>query len=410
MSESHGAGKGLVIAASAAITAGTASMIEAYMGELRPRWSEGRLIEKVRNLMAADIGAACQKLLNVVFQDLREKVQVAGLDLASEAAKIHALPQCKTLEELEHYPRLRLIELVWRMGLVSRPVYRRLRRAYDIRHDLEHEDQEYEATPEDVIYVFGTAVRDVLSQDPIEVLRVDDVVEAIEKPVPATVSTKFVTDYEHAHDVRQLEILKMLVGRALNPKDPEIVRDNAEQVLRALAPKTKHHAHVELGKFFMERLQRRPLTAEIAEVAYLAGVLPYVPEAVRVDYFEAILSELRQVGHRFKANAEHPAVLNKLVDIGGLHACPGSVRREIVLWLVRAYIGEPGGYGQFGRNRKVFYSNSAERYALGLLKGATGSLALDFRHACNHGDVLESCDNADVAERLSDLRVSVLGA
>jgi DNA-binding MltR family transcriptional regulator len=410
MSDSQGGGKGLVVASSVAITQGTATMIEAYLGNVRARWSEGRFIETVRKLMEVDRGSACQKLLNVAFQDLREKVQIAGMDLALEATKQHSLPPCKTLEDLEHYPRLKLIELVWRMGLVSRPVYRRLRRAYDIRHDLEHEDQEYEVTPEDILYVFATSVRDVLSQDPIEVLRVDEVVEAIEKPVPATVSTKFVTDYEHAHDVRQLEILKMLVARALNPRDPEIVRDNAELVLRTLAPKTKHHTQVDRGKFFMERLQKRPLTAEIAEVAYIAGVLPYVPENVRIDYYEAILSELKKAGHGFRSHGEHPGILSKLVDIGGLHACPATVRQEIVLWLVRAYIGEPGGYGQFGRNRRVFYSNSAEVYVVLFLKGATASLAQDFHQVCNHQDVAESCENEHVGARLIDLKGTVVGS
>jgi len=35
------------------------------------------------------------------------------------------------------------------------------------------------------------------------------------------------------------------------------------------------------------------------------------------------------------------------------------VRREIVQWLVLTYMGVPGGHGFYGRNRKVFYSDTA---------------------------------------------------
>jgi hypothetical protein len=40
------------------------------------------------------------------------------------------------------------------MGLLPRPEWRRVTRCYEIRRDLEHEDDEYEATVEDCIYIF----------------------------------------------------------------------------------------------------------------------------------------------------------------------------------------------------------------------------------------------------------------
>jgi hypothetical protein len=49
------------------------------------------------------------------------------------------------------------------MGLLTRPEWRRLTRAYDIRRDLEHEDSEYEAGVEDCIYVFKTSIEAVLA-------------------------------------------------------------------------------------------------------------------------------------------------------------------------------------------------------------------------------------------------------
>lgn len=40
-------------------------------------------------------------------------------------------------------------------------------------------------------------------------------------------------------------------------------------------------------------------------------------------------------------------------------ACPAEPRRGIVLRLTLCFLDEPGGYGWFGRNRKVFYSDVA---------------------------------------------------
>jgi hypothetical protein len=45
-------------------------------------------------------------------------------------------------------------------------------RVYEIRRDLEHEDDEYEAGAENCFYVFKACIEAVLSQDPATLLRV----------------------------------------------------------------------------------------------------------------------------------------------------------------------------------------------------------------------------------------------
>ena len=60
-----------------------------------------------------------------------------------------------------------------------------MHRCYEIRRDLEHEDDEYEAGIEDCVYMFRTCIDVVLSRDPVELLRVTDVKEIIEESTPA---------------------------------------------------------------------------------------------------------------------------------------------------------------------------------------------------------------------------------
>ena len=68
------------------------SEVPAIMGQIRPQWQSKGLIERVRRLLPVDPSSACQRLLNAAVQDLREKVQIAGIDIASEVAAAHKLP------------------------------------------------------------------------------------------------------------------------------------------------------------------------------------------------------------------------------------------------------------------------------------------------------------------------------
>jgi hypothetical protein len=99
----------------------------------------------------------------------------AGLDIAKLAADEHKLPPVAKAEDvLDNYSTTHVLDLAYRIGLLSRPEWRRLRRAYDIRRDLEHEDDEYEAEIGDIVYVFSTCIELVLARDPVELLRVSE--------------------------------------------------------------------------------------------------------------------------------------------------------------------------------------------------------------------------------------------
>lgn len=108
---------------------------------VRPAWQAKGLIQRVRRLLPVDPSSACQRIFNAAVHDLREKIVIAGLDIARDAAAAHKLPTAATQQDIENYSTARLIDLAYRMGLLTRADWRRLCRCYEIRRDLEHEDE-----------------------------------------------------------------------------------------------------------------------------------------------------------------------------------------------------------------------------------------------------------------------------
>lgn len=328
------------------------------MSQIRPQWQSKGLIDRVRRLMTVDPSSACQRLLNAAIADLREKINIAGLDIARDAAKANKLPSVERPEDIETYSTFNIIELAYRMGLLTRAQWRRLSRCYEIRRDLEHEDSEYEAGVEDCVYIFTTCIEAVLSRDPVTLIRVHEVKQLIETAGPATADPALVEDYEHAPDTRQLEISKFLLSTATNESEPDLVRQNAFTILGTLAEATRPAVTVELAKHFQERIGRNPLTDLQVRVANASGVLPYLRKAARRAFFAVVLDQLNRTGHHWQSYTSHGGLLRKLQEYGGLRAIPEDELQQILKWMVLCYVGEPGGRGM-GVNRKVFYSNSA---------------------------------------------------
>lgn len=200
-----------------------ASGVNSLMANIRPHWKAKKLVQRVEKLLSTDPSSACQRLFNASIHDLREKVIVAGLDLAIEAAKQHKLPPITKTEDIEDYTVLRIIELSYRMGLLSRPEYKRILRAYDIRKDLEHEDDEYEAGIEDCVYIFTTCIDVILSKDPLHLIKLADVKQIVEQPAPATINQSVIEEYSQAPQPRQLDIYKFLISTSLSKSQPDIV-------------------------------------------------------------------------------------------------------------------------------------------------------------------------------------------
>lgn len=332
--------------------------VPGLLGRIRPQWRARDLIQRVERLLPVDPSSACQRLLNAAIRDLRDKIQIAGLDIAGEVAAEHKLPAISRPDDVENYSTYNVISLAYRMGLLSRPEWRRLTRAYEIRRDLEHEDSEYEAGIEDVVYIFTTCIDAVLAKDPVTLLRVSDVKDIIQAAGPLVASEDLLEDYAHAPDTRQIEIGKFLLSTALDDSQPDLVRQNANTLMRQFANSTRNTVLVQLASHMQEKLVRVALTEFHVRVAASAGVLPYLKRTQRRDFFAAYAERMERVGHNWRSHASHGALLRQLEEFGGLDAIPDELRSRYVKWLVLCYVGEPGGYGQ-GVNRRVFYSNAA---------------------------------------------------
>lgn len=137
------------------------SGVDSLLSMIRPHWQAKNLISRVKRLLSSDASSACQRIFNASIHDLKEKLCLAGVDIVAEAAKLNKLPPISGPDDIEKYTPYNTIELSYRTGLLSRPESRRLFRVYEIRGDLEHEDDEYEATIEDCIYVFNLRLQDV---------------------------------------------------------------------------------------------------------------------------------------------------------------------------------------------------------------------------------------------------------
>jgi hypothetical protein len=93
----------------------------------------------------------------------------------------------------------------------------------------------------------------VLSRDPVEILRVTDVKNLIEAPDRVTPSPDYLADYARAPEIRQPEIGLYLTSSALDPKQPDVARQNAVEALRKLEPLTLNAVKIELGKHLQEK-------------------------------------------------------------------------------------------------------------------------------------------------------------
>lgn len=351
-----------------------ASGVSVWMQRIRPHWKGKQLVQRVERLLTTDPSSACQRIFNASIHDLREKVVVAGIDLATEAARQHKLPPITKAEDVDDYSVLRLIDLSYRMGLLSRPGYKRLLRAYDIRKDLEHEDDEYEAGIEDCVYIFATCVDVVLSKDPLHLIKLTDVKQIIEQPAPTALNESLIEEYKHAPQPRQHDIFKFLVSTALNKAQPDIVQQNSFSALYTLRSHTHTQVLLDLSKDLVEQIGKKAPELRVARVALAAGLFPYLRKTQVKELFTAYLERMKQVGHHWKKSAEHGELLRNLQELGGLEHVPDELLADYLEWLILCYIGEPGGYGA-GWNRKVFSSNVGAPLSLEILKAASRPIA-----------------------------------
>lgn len=380
-----------------------ASDVHTLLQQIRPAWQAKDLINRVHRLIGVDPSSACQRLFNASIHDLREKVIIAGVDIAEEAAKQYRLPPISKPEDIEYYPTAKLIDLAHRIGLLSRAEWRRVSRCYEIRRDLEHEDDEYEAGVADCVYIFQTCINVILAKDPIYLIRVVDVKELVEQPVPAVPAPSLLEDYKSAPQPRQEEIVKFLAAVAADEQQSELVRQNAFSFLTHLSPITQNPVKLFLAGHLQEKITRNGPNRLLIRISYAAEVLPYLKQAHLRDFFSGVLQSMKQVGYEWGSYQSHGELLRSFKEVGGLIFCPTEIRFQILKWLVLAYLGSPGGRTMYGNVRHVFYSNTAAPIVVELIKEAASVVREELRSIHDDSDIKRACCTTHIERRLESL-------
>lgn len=252
-----------------------ANGVDALLSGIRPAWQAKNLIQRVKKLLPTDPSSACQRIFNASVHDLKEKIIIMGVDIASEVATAFRMPSINSAEDIENYNTSRLLELAWRIGLLTRPEYKKIARVYDIRKDLEHEDDEYEAGIEECIYIFSACINIILSRDHIELIRITNVKDIVQSSSPTKVNEILVEEYSQAPKSRQIDIFKFLQSEALNPKQSDIVRQNAYSALADLSPHAKQSALLEVATIQVEHIGKRSPKLDEVRVAVVSKTFPY---------------------------------------------------------------------------------------------------------------------------------------
>ncbi len=372
------------------------------MARIRPQWQSRNLIARVHRLLNVDPSSACQRLLNAAIHDLHEKIAIAGIDIAKDAANKYKLPPITQYEDIERYPTSKLIDLAYRIGLLSRPEWRRVCRCYEIRSDLEHEDDEYEAGIEDCIYVFKTCIDVILSKDPITLVKVTDFRDLIEQATPAVPDGTLLEDYNKAPKPRQVEILKFLISKTLNREILDIVQQNAYTCISYLQPLTKSAVLVEIGSHLQEKAGRN-IDQRTARIAEAIGVFAYLRQSSRCNFFERFYDEMENVGTHWSAYQEHGKLLRTFIEFGGLGHCPSPIRTKILEWLILAYLGVPGGVTRYGNTRHVFYSNSAAPLIEEIVTKSGNSIREELLTLAKSNAIVTALKNNHISRRLDRL-------
>lgn len=379
------------------------SNVPTLLKRIRPEWQAKKLITRVHRLLSADPSSACQRLMNAAIHDLRDKIVIAGIDIAAEAAKQNKLPPIETNEDVENYPTAKLIDLAYRMGLLLRSEWRRVHRCYEIRRDLEHEDDEYEAGIEDCVYIFNTCIEVILSRDPIQVIRVKDVRQLVEQSSTAAPDTTLLNDYERAPQPRQEEIMKFLISVALDKSQSDIVQQNAFILINQLKARTHAQVTLKLGTHLQDKIGRTAIDTRLARVAHAAGILPYMRQSSRRDFFESYLLKMGEIGYDWSSYAQHGELLGTLREFGCFSSCPEALRPQLLKWLVLAYIGRPGGVTQYGNVRHVYYSNTASPIIEQIISDNIDIIKDSLEGLRSDDDIIKSLSNQHVARRFENL-------
>jgi len=181
------------------------------------------------------------------------------------------------------------------------------------------------------------------------------------------------------------------------------LEDDLRGVKRIPYDRARKSAQAQVGQYMQELLRNKPADLADMKIAAAAGITAYLKQAKVRQFFSEFAERFRKIGHSWGNYSQHGKILDEFEDVGGLDAVPSDVRVSIVLWMVRCYIGEPGGYGM-GINRPVFYSNVGAPRIEAMFRQAGDTISEEFEKAANEKVVKAAVSDKHIARRLERLR------
>lgn len=359
-------------------------------------------LSKIAAILLVDPGMAAQKMFNVGISELRTKIKTWGLREINEIAVQKGLPKISTVEELMEYKTRDIIRLAGIIGILNSANKSRLDMAYNMRNLIEHEDNHYEATCEEVQFIFSVVIDAILSVEVIEPISVTEIQDLIDS---AENLTKFddilIEKYESSATFRQVQVLERLISVALDESKADIVRKNAYNLIRVFRNYVKSEARMSLVETFITAPKtKKEFNLQTAKVFFAIGILAYVSKSSMRKMFEQLISQMESISVHWDSYPDHVKILSVFEEIGYFKFCPENLLMRALVWMASLYIGSPGGYGFYGRYRKVFYSDAGVQYVTDIISKSKDSFVPMIDALKKDRKLISRLKNDDINTRL----------
>lgn len=359
-------------------------------------------LEKIAAILLVDPGMAAQKMFNVGIAELKIKIKTWGLKEISEIAVQKGLPKIATEEELMSYKTRDIIKLSGVLGILNPANKSRLDMAYDMRNLIEHEDSHYEATDEEVQFIFKVVIDYILSIEVIEPVSVSEIQDLINSAEQVTKIDETLTEkFESSAVFRQVQVLERLINVALDIEKADIVRANAYNLIIIFRNYVKTEARMNLVEMFITAPKtKKEFNPQTAKVYDAIGILAYVSKASMRGLYNELIVEMEKTNVYWDHYPAHVRILSKFEGIGYFKYCPENLLMRALTWMAELYIGTPGNYGHYGRNRSVFYSDSGVRYVEDIIENSKDQFIDYAEKLRKEKNIVSRLKNNDIRQRL----------
>lgn len=153
--------------------------------------------------------------------------------------------------------------------------------------------------------------------------------------------------------------------------------------------------------FITATVNKKKISIQTIKVFSAIGIIAYVSKSTMRMVYEKLIIELEQTKTYWDNYNEHIRILSIFEDIDYFKYCPENLLFRALSWMAQLYIGTPGGYGFYGRNRKVFYSDAGVDYVEDIIKNSKELFVPYVIELRKDPKISSKAKNNDIKERLN---------